>query len=272
MISKYFHKEHVMFNLSYSDKEELFKFLCDKAEDQGFVSSSEEFYEGLMEREDRGITELKPGVVLPHTRGSYIKRLFVYFVINTKGTNYKGIKHNKANFIVFIGIPDDDKDYLKVLASLSRILSKKDFLKDLLKSEVYEDVVYILKKFYMDVDQLKRSEKNYIVLLCLNHFSDVDKVLPLLTEAGVDNLTIIDAEKPGSLFDMLKLFSSFSVIRRDERYSKVFLGLTDDKNSVEKLNNLLKNEGFDLETSGSGFLFSIKMDQCFGGFEEELEF
>ena len=176
MISRYFHPEHLLFNINFEDKQKLLEYLCKKAEEDGFVKSWKEMLNAVIDRENQGITELKSAVVLPHARGDFIHRLFVYFIVNPVGISYKGIKGNKAKLIIFIGIPPQDKDYLKLLAAISRILSKPGFFEQLLKSEVIEDAVYTFKKYYLQVGEQVKSERGYAVTLNLNGIVDVDDI------------------------------------------------------------------------------------------------
>ena len=159
-----------------------------------------------------------------------------------------------------------------MLAAISRILSKPEFLKQLFKSEVVEDVLYSFKKYYLQVGEKVKSETGYAVVLNLNRVVEVDKILPLMTEVGINNIVVIEGEQPDSPFKMLNVFSSFSFRKSGIGESKLFLGLTSDEDASSKMFTLLKNEGIDLSLPGKGYMFSIALDKCFGGVEEEIEF
>ncbi|KQC12228.1 MAG: hypothetical protein APR63_03095 [Desulfuromonas sp. SDB] len=272
MISRYFHPEHLMFNMNFEHKQHLFEYLCKKAEQDGFITSWEKMYKAVAEREQQGITELKSSVVLPHARGDFITRLFTYFVVNPQGISYQGIKGDKAKLVIFIGIPPQDKDYLKLLAAISRILSKPGFFDQLLRAEVIEDAVYTFKKYYLQVGEQAKGETGYAVVLNINGIVDVDEILPLMTEVGINNVVVMEGEQPDSPFKMLKFFSSFSFRRSGIGESRLFMGLTSDSDASGKLFTLLKNEGTDLSRPGKGYVFSFALNQCFGGVEEEPEF
>lgn len=270
MISRFLKNENILFDLHFENKEELFDFISNKALDSGYISSSEEFYKGLIKREEQGVTELKPFVVLPHTRGNFVKRTFIYFIISPNGTNFLNAKKNTAKLIIIIGSCIENKDYLKILASLSRMISKENLVEKLLKSEVQEDAIFILKKCAGKTERVKKSEYKYSIFLCLMKEDDTDKIFPLMTESGISNVTVNDAERTGSALSFLSLFSNFA--KGSDRYAKIFTGLTEDDDAAEKLNSLLKTEGIDLNEPDKGFLYSVKLTECFGGVEEEVDF
>jgi len=270
MISRYVINENILYDIHFEKKEELFEFISNKAYENGYITSSKEFYEGLIKREEQGVTELKPYVVLPHSRGDFVKRTFIYFIIIPNGTKYLNAKKDTAKLIILIGSSKENKDYLQILASLSRMISKENLVDKLLKSEVQEDAIYYIKECAGNIEKVEKSNYKYSIFLCLMNENDTDKIFPLMTESGISNVTIVDAEKTGSALSFLSLFSSFA--KSCDRYTKIFTGLSEDNDSAQKLNSLLKTEGIDLNQPDKGFLYSVKLLECFGGVEEDVDF
>lgn len=270
MLSRYIHRDNIIINPKIESKEELFKILCEKAEKDGYIASANAFYEILLQKENQNLTELKPNVVLPHARGEMVNELFVYFITSKKGVSYQGAKKNIAELIIFIGIPSESRDYLKLLASVSRLLSKEDILSGIVKAEVVDDVLYNLKKLYIEVEKVENPKK-FLLILTINKNIDKVDISSHLAEIGMDLPTEIDGRNLGHASFFIPFLSAFGFMGEVNKYNKTYIGLTDERDAASRLFSILKKEGIDLNQNGIGSLYQIEVMHSFGGYAD-LEF
>lgn len=267
MLSRYIHKKNIIIGADFSNKEELFRDICNMAEKEGYITSADEFFKLLNEKENENLTELKPQIVLPHARGAMVKELFVYFIVSKKGLPYQGAKKNTAQLIIFIGIPAESREYLKLLASVSRLLSKEDILNGVINAEVMDDVVYNLKKLYVEVEKIENPKK-YLLILTVNKNMDKVDIASHLAEVGMDLPTEIEGKNLGSASFFIPFLTAFGFMGDFNKYNKTYVGLTDESDAAAKLFSILKKEGIDLNQNGIGSLSQIEVMTSFGGFAD----
>ncbi len=104
-------------------------------------------FNALMEREKTMTTYLGNGVALPHIRIKMPRR-FIFAVGRSQGgIEYDGLKDHENIHLVFLLIAnEDERDYLKVLASIARLVKEKEFVKTLVEAPSL-DVLF--EKIYM---------------------------------------------------------------------------------------------------------------------------
>jgi mannitol/fructose-specific phosphotransferase system IIA component (Ntr-type) len=272
MFKRFILKNNVFINPSAKDKEELITRLSKKAYDMGFITSIDKMIENIENKEQIAITELKPHIVLPHARGNFIKKLFVFIAVSKGGIPYKGAKKNIADVVIFIGIPEGDHDYLKLLASISRYMSKDEFIEDLKKSEVEDDVVFAIKKFAGSDEAEKSGAKKYFIILSLNTRPESSNIATLFAEIGVDLATEIEGKNLGHASVFVPFINAFGFSGVVSKYNRTYFGLTDDKEAASKLYSLLKSEGINLSEHGTGSLLQIEAMEAYGGFAEDVDF
>jgi len=273
MLDRYIKKQRIFLNPVVKDREELLDFLTHKAMSQGLISDQSAMIRGLKEKENLGIMELKPHVVLPHARGDYVKELFIHLVVAPKGIVYPGAKKNLAKIIIMIGIPEEDQEYLRLLAMISRLLIKDDLVEDMLRAHVVEDLLFTLKKFRVQVQSEKEtSPQKYLIWLSLNREVEQETIIALLAEVGVSLGVEIDGTNLGNESLFLPFMSSFGFAGRSHKGARIFTGLSDDPKAAFQLFNLLKQEGIDLSEKGAGVLYQIETMEAYGGVGEDLDF
>ncbi len=272
MLDRYLKKQRVFLNPSVTSRESLLELLTQKAMDQGLITDRQAMLNGLEEKEQAGVMELKSHVLLPHTRGDFVKELFMNLVVAPKGIFYRGAQKNLAKIIILVGIPQEDQQYLRLLAMISRLIIKDELIEELLSANVVEDILFTIKKFSVQVrDEKDESPKKYILWLVLNQQCDTDAIGSLLAEVGVSFGLEFEGKKIGNASVFLPFMGSFG-FSGGSKYTRIFSGLTDDPKAAYQLFNLLKQEGIDLSQKGVGMLYELEAMEAFGGEDEDLDF
>ena len=89
-------------------------------------------FNALMQREKSMTTYLGNGVALPHIRIKMPRRFIFAVGRSQKGIEYDGFKEHENIHLVFLLIANEnERDYLKVLASIARLVKDKDFVNTL---------------------------------------------------------------------------------------------------------------------------------------------
>lgn len=132
-------------------------------------------FNALMVREKSMTTYLGNGVALPHIRIKMPRRFIFAVGRSQRGIEYDGLKENEGIHLVFLLIAnEDERDYLKVLASIARLVKEKDFVRTLIDSPNL-DVMYdrIYRGFGGELSQPIQVQKNRVNRLI---FREAEKI------------------------------------------------------------------------------------------------
>lgn len=266
-------RENTFPNLKVKNRELMFEQFAERAEKLGFVSSKDEFLDSLKERESQGSTEVAPGIAMPHAKSDCVKKAFVMVATSKKGIKYQGF--SKVQLVFCLAAPKDDPVYLTILTKTARLLKKKEFVEQITRSDVPEDILNVIFSYEerSGVSGEKGKEGMHFVCLSLNSEEEAESVYPLFLEAGIANATIVESEYLlERLQSTIPLFSAFSLGKGKSYLSKTIFGFSEDKNVASILYGLLKEEGIDIWAPGKGVLFSIQIAALFGGVDPEINF
>ncbi len=270
MLAGYLTKESVILKTGAKDKAGLFSEFSKKALAAGYVTSAEEMAAAVMEKEKEGVMELKPHVVLPHARGPFVKELFVMLGVFKDETPYEGAKGGKAGLVFFIGVPPGDQDYLKLLASISRLLSDESFVDSMMRSEVRDDVLFNVKKHSLKLEPEKKERKKFMLLLTLNVAANEKMISTVMAEAGAGSVTELHGKNMSNGLSFMSFFSAFGIAGTLNKVSKTYMGLTNDPHAAAEVYALLRQNGVDLEEHGTGSVTLIETKVSYGGFAEDI--
>lgn len=84
----YLNEQYIFTNQSFTSKQELLRFVCDKLENENYVTDG--FYESVLSRENISSTYSINGVALPHGYSKYVNNPIVAVVVLNKPLNWDG--------------------------------------------------------------------------------------------------------------------------------------------------------------------------------------
>jgi nitrogen PTS system EIIA component len=274
MILKLIDKDLIFINPPVKTKEELFDFYAQKALKKELIESAEEFGYGLLDREAQGSTELKPGIAIPHAKLDVVKKPFL--IISTFKTPIKfspGFGKG-VEIIILIGSPKMDNTYINILAAVARLMEKDNFINDMKNADVPEDIVAAIKKYSITESTSGKGKIRYLLSLTLNNKFSIKSVLGLMLEVGVQQPAMFSGENLSIKENFgIPIFRISSIdIKNTVKDTKVIQGITEDKESSLKLYGALKSEGINLDDPGVGSLILVKLENCFGGINPDIDF
>lgn len=137
----------MILHLKAKDKKGVLEELSNACYERGFIDNPEELFRTLMEREKVITTGIGRNVALPHARTDVVKRLHLIFAKSDTGVDCDSLDGKPVYlFFLFIGPNKENKEYIKILAEISRLVRIEQVRKTLLESKTEEDVFRIIKE------------------------------------------------------------------------------------------------------------------------------
>lgn len=158
-MTKVIDKNLVVLNLEATSKEEVFKKLADKLNDEGRLNNEAEYIENVKAREKLTTTGIGFGIAIPHGKTDAVKNVSVVIGKLKNPVDWNSMDHKPVSMVFQIAVPESSKgdEHLRLLSSLSRQLIHPDFRKKMLAAKSADEVIDLLgnsleKKENVEVD------------------------------------------------------------------------------------------------------------------------
>ena len=133
--------------LESKTKDEVLEELTNLLEKTGKVTNREEFLRVIREREELGSTGIGYNIAIPHARSTGIKGLTGAFGISKEGIEFDALDKEPVYLFFVLAAPKNAAgDYLKALATISRLLRNRKSRQALMKADTVGEIVKIIKK------------------------------------------------------------------------------------------------------------------------------
>ncbi len=274
MLSKIIQKDLIFINPPVSTKEELFSFLSKKACKKGLVESAEDFEYGLIDREAQGTTELKPGISIPHAKLDIVKEPFVIIATLKKPVKFSPGFGKGVELVILIGSPKLDNTYINILASVARLMDNDDFISELKRSDVAEDIIACINNYCVKMVTRGEEKKRFLVSLSLNLKFSLKKILAIFLELDISQPVLYFGENlPMKENFGIPVFGMSTMdMRNFLSETRTIQGISFDKDIVYKLYDSLKNEKIDVALPGAGVVYALELNNCIGGVNPDVDF
>lgn len=121
----------------------LFKMVCTKLEDEGYVNA--DFHQSLIERESIVSTLLGENIAIPHSVGLLAQKTMVVTILAPQGVIWDKSKNEVANVIFLLAISKDKYEEAMRIYNLFVNFVKEKSTKRLLNSHTFNDFQAIVK-------------------------------------------------------------------------------------------------------------------------------
>ncbi len=147
-ISDFLGKDRMMLELRSSDKDSLIKELAGCMKDAPGMKDFNGFVEDVFKREALASTAIGNNVAIPHARTDAVKKFILAFGRSKKGIECNSLDGKPVKLFFLMGTPreEDMSGYLKILARLTRFLTKESFRELLLNAA---DPATVIKTFIL---------------------------------------------------------------------------------------------------------------------------
>lgn len=115
----------------------------------------------------------------------------------------------------------------------------------------------------------------HLLVIILNKEEFLDDILSSLLEAGIMSATIIESSRMSEILSHdLPIFAGLRQIMKGGRaYNRVIVAPVEDIEAIDELLKILKQINIDFQKPGTGFLFTIPVENFSGNLEDlEIEF
>ncbi|MBW4838710.1 MAG: PTS fructose transporter subunit IIABC [Paenibacillaceae bacterium] len=131
-------------SLSASTRDGIIDEMIDKLNAEGVLTSTAEFKQAILKREQESSTGIGMNVAVPHGKSAAVLKPRVVFGMKPEGVDWSSADGSPAKLIFMIAVPAENKgnEHLKILQMLSRKLMDDGFREQLLqvnsKQEAYQ--------------------------------------------------------------------------------------------------------------------------------------
>ncbi len=133
--------------LESKSKDEVLEELTDLLEKAGKLTDRKEFLRVIREREELGSTGIGYNIAIPHARSTGIKDLTGAFGISKEGIDFDALDKEPVYLFFMLAAPKNASgDYLKALATISRLLRNRKSREALMKASAVQEIVKIIEK------------------------------------------------------------------------------------------------------------------------------
>jgi fructose PTS system EIIBC or EIIC component len=134
-------------DLKGSTRDEVIDEMIQKLEGAGTITSSNEFKQAILAREEESTTGIGMNIAIPHGKSTAVTKPRVVFGIKRDGVDWKSLDGSDAKLIFMIAVPKESEgnEHLKILQLLSRQLMDEDYRNRLLNTESKEKAYKLLE-------------------------------------------------------------------------------------------------------------------------------
>ncbi len=273
-IIDYLKPDGIILKMKGKKKKEVLRDLLAAAGEKNIIPADkvEDILAAVLLREQQGSTGIGSGIAIPHCKTEYVDHGVILAATFPEGIKYNSLDNKPVNIMfLFIFPGSENKEYLQVLAKAARLLSDETIRNKLILADTVEGFRGEIAK--NDIIPIQKGTGGkYLFILALSDQKKMQDVISNLVEIGAQTSLIIDSETlEKKLAYDIPVFAGLSYFKGKNPYSKTFIGIMDNSDQIDYLNDLLVREGIDLSRPGAGFLLSIKADRIIGGIPEEID-
>ena len=129
---------------TFDNKDELFSHMTSMFFRADKIGDEQAFLKALYEREETGSTFMDNFIAIPHGKSSTVKEASIAFCRAKQPFRYESCGETGVARLVFmLAIPDatGNDEYIKILATLSRLLVYEEFVDKLMAARDYQSVI-----------------------------------------------------------------------------------------------------------------------------------
>ena len=146
-IADYIKVETINLNLESKNKNAVIRELNNNLKQTNLIKDEEQGLNDIFKREDMGSTGIGKRIALPHAKTKAVDELMITFGISRNGISYNSVDDENVNiFFMFLCPENKTREYLKVLARISRLIREEKFVNDLLKATSNQEILELIRK------------------------------------------------------------------------------------------------------------------------------
>ena len=145
-IADYIKVDTLNLNLESKNKNAVIRELYNNLLKTNLIKDEEQALNDIFAREEMGSTGIGKKIALPHAKTKAVDELMITFGISRNGIAYNSIDDENVNiFFMFLCPENKTREYLKVLARISRLIREDRFVDSLFKASSNEEILEIIR-------------------------------------------------------------------------------------------------------------------------------
>ena len=128
-MSDFVKAQSVFVNQDLASREDMIRFICDKAAELGLTDSPDTVYDAFLAREAMGETGMTDGFAVPHAKSEAIREAAVIVVKNDRPIDWPSFDDRPIDVAIALLVPDGEAGvvHIKLLSKTAVLLMKDDF-------------------------------------------------------------------------------------------------------------------------------------------------
>lgn len=208
----FFREECISLKSEAGSKKELLAEIATLAKKTSILDevSKEEILKGLEEREALGSTGFQDGIAIPHCLLSGVKKFVVGLITHVKGIDFASLDGKPTRIVAFIIGPKQERnDHIRILSTLSRVLSDKTTATELLSTKTPTAAMESLLRTLGDTLTQDKSSRRNIITVTVQNEQLFPDILQLFSEEDECFISVVDAHDGSEYLNALPLFAAF---------------------------------------------------------------
>jgi len=159
-VSRLVSPDLMTFNMKPGSVQEILEQLTHPLEEHDYIKDNTTYLQKLIDRENLHSTAIAPFVAIPHARSpaeAGLKRSALVVGICPEGTDFNADDHAKTKVFLLIS-SEDDMVHLRLLAKISKLLSKPKVIDRLIACKNSEQVIALLSEIEWKIALQKEEE------------------------------------------------------------------------------------------------------------------
>ena len=161
----------IILDLDLKEKHEIINRLCEKLYESNAITSKEQFYNAVMEREKVSPTGLEEGLAIPHGKDNCVKEPKIAMArLKEPITTWESVdEDNKVNMIFLIAIPKKEQgtSHIEVLSKLTTSFMKDGFIQALQNAKTKEEILNVISSIEEEKESKKEISENAPLVLAV---------------------------------------------------------------------------------------------------------
>jgi nitrogen PTS system EIIA component len=254
-------KKCCIIDVSVKTKEDALRVFAKQAKKSNLLKNYtvDDIYNKLLVREEQGSTGFGNGIALPHSRLEGMEDFLLFIVIVPKGVHFDSMDKKKVSlFFIILGPPEKTKEYLKVLATVSRTIGLSGVKKELLGCKKVDSLYEsFLQHTSFDKDEKVKQQKMKLLYIILYYEEYVYEILEFFVQEGIDGASIMESSGMGSYISNIPLFAGFlGFMNENKNHSKTLMALIPE-NKASKIIEGVENITGDLNTKQGAMIIML---------------
>lgn len=223
-------------DLDVATKDEAIRFLVKELAKEGKISSEENFYKAVIDREALSPTGIEAGLAIPHGKSDVVNEAsFAIATIKKPLTDWESLDESAIDFVFLLAIPTSEagSTHLELLAELMTRISDEDYKKKLKGSktnkEMYNNLDTVVEEEVVDTSKFTKSI--VAVTACPAGLAHTNMSAEALIKAGKEMGVAVYVERQGAggivdrhTSDQLRdadaaIFAVDVAVKNEERYA-----------------------------------------------------